>query len=53
MASSLPSTMSGIVIESIGDASVLKHRTDLPLPTPEPGQVLVKSEFIGLNFIDT
>jgi hypothetical protein len=51
--SSLPKTMSGVIIEKTGGAEVLQWKTDLPVPTPKEGEVLVKNEFIGINFIDT
>jgi len=51
--SSLPKTMSGITISKTGGTEVLEYKTDLPLPQPKDGEVLVKNEFIGVNFIDT
>jgi hypothetical protein len=41
MATSIPKTM------------MLQYKTDLPVPTPKEGQVLVKNDFIGINYIDT
>ena len=52
MMSSLPKTMRGILIEKTGGTDVLQYRTDLPVPSPKNGQVLVKNSFIGVNFID-
>ncbi|QDS73234.1 hypothetical protein FKW77_003932 [Venturia effusa] len=51
--SSLPKTMEGIVIEKTGGTEVLQFRTDLPVPVPKEGEVLVKNEFVGVNYIDT
>ncbi|KAI9848026.1 MAG: NADPH:quinone reductase [Sclerophora amabilis] len=51
--SEIPKTMSGILIEKTGGTEVLQHRTDLPVPTPSDGQILVKNEYIGVNYIDT
>ncbi|KAK8161068.1 hypothetical protein BKA80DRAFT_276642 [Phyllosticta citrichinensis] len=51
--SNLPQTMKGVVIEKTGGTEVLQYRTDLPLPTPKDGEVLVKNEVIGVNYIDT
>lgn len=53
MMTSLPSTMKGIIIENSGGSDVLQYRTSLPLPEPGEGRILVKNDFIGVNFIDT
>lgn len=45
--------MKGVLIEKTGGAEVLQYRENLPIPTPKEGEVLVKIEFIGINFIDT
>ncbi|RYP41913.1 hypothetical protein DL767_000650 [Monosporascus sp. MG133] len=50
---SLPRTMKGVVIEKTGGTEVLQHKTDLPVPEPKEGQVLVKNDYAGVNFIDT
>lgn len=50
---SIPSTMRGVVIEKTGGSEVLQYKTDLPVPQPKDGQILVKNDFIGVNFIDT
>ncbi|TKA33802.1 hypothetical protein B0A50_00639 [Salinomyces thailandicus] len=50
---SLPSTMKGVIIEKTGGTEVLQYKTDLPIPTPKEGQVLVHNEFVGVNYIDT
>ena len=50
---SIPTTQRGILIEKTGGVEVLQYKTDLPVPTPKAGEVLVKNEFIGINFIDT
>lgn len=31
----------------------MEYKTDLPVPVPKEGEVLVKNEFIGINYIDT
>ncbi|MCJ1296088.1 NADPH:quinone reductase [Xylographa carneopallida] len=51
--SSIPKTMRGILIEKTGGTEVLEYRTDLPVPEPKEGEILVKNEFIGINYIDT
>lgn len=45
--------MSGVIISNTGGTEVLEYRTDLPVPVPKEGEVLVKNEFIGVNYIDT
>lgn len=45
--------MKGVLIEKTGGTEVLKYRDDLPVPVPKDGEVLVKIEFIGINYIDT
>jgi NADPH2:quinone reductase len=49
----IPETMTGVVIDSPGGVEVLKYKTDIPVPELKAGEVLVKNEFIGINFIDT
>jgi NADPH:quinone reductase-like Zn-dependent oxidoreductase len=49
----LPKTMKGVLIEKTGGVEVLQYKTDLPVPTPIEGEVLVKNDFIGINYIDT
>lgn len=51
--SSLPKTMNAVVIEKTGGTDVLQYKTDVPVPEPKEGEVLVKNEFIGINYIDT
>ena len=41
-----------IVIEQTGGPEVLEVR-DIEIPAPGPGEVLVRHEAVGLNFIDT
>ena len=50
---SVPKTMKAVVIEQNGGTEVLQHKTDVPVPEPKEGQILVKNDFIGINFIDT
>lgn len=51
--SSVPKTQKGVIIEKNGGTEVLQYKTDLEVPTPKEGEVLVKNEFIGVNYIDT
>lgn len=38
----LPITMSGVVLTGHGGPEKLEYRTDLPVPAPGPGEVLVR-----------
>jgi NADPH2:quinone reductase len=53
MATSIPKTMKGVQMSKTGGVEVLEYKTDLPVPTPKEGEVLVKNDFIGINYIDT
>jgi NADPH2:quinone reductase len=43
--------MKAIRVHEVGGPDVLQYE-EIPLPSPGPGQVVVKVEAIGLNFID-
>jgi NADPH2:quinone reductase len=43
--------MKAVRVHEVGGPDVLRYE-DLPVPTPGPGQALVKIEAIGLNFLD-
>ncbi|KAI1750966.1 hypothetical protein F4782DRAFT_229769 [Xylaria castorea] len=49
----VPSTMKAVYINKTGGTEVLEYKTDVPVPTPIDGDILVKNDFIGVNFIDT
>ncbi|KAI9677135.1 MAG: NADPH:quinone reductase [Bathelium mastoideum] len=49
----IPKTMSGVIINKTGGTEVLEYKTDLPVPQPKEGEVLVKNDYVGVNFIDT
>lgn len=51
--SSLPKTMKAVVIEKTGGPQVLQYKTDVPVPEPKDNEVLIKNEYIGINYIDT
>lgn len=51
--SSLPNKMKAVVIEKTGGTEVLQYRTDVEVPTPGEGEVLVRNEYVGVNYIDT
>ena len=48
----LPKTMKAVEIDETGGIDVLKYR-DVPVPEVKEGQLLVKNEAIGINYIDT
>lgn len=50
---SVPKTMKGVIIENTGGTEVLQYKTDIPVPEPKEGQVLIKNDFVGINYIDT
>jgi hypothetical protein len=49
----IPKTQKGVIIEKNGGTEVLQYKTDLAVPEPKAGEVLVRNEFIGVNYIDT
>ncbi|KAF3483131.1 ZTA1 [Arthroderma uncinatum] len=51
--SSIPATQKGVLVSKIGGPEVLEYRTDLPVPSPKEGEVLVKNSLTAINLIDT
>lgn len=49
---SLPKTQAAVTITQFGEADVLKYQDNLPMPTIEAGQVLVKVAYAGINPVD-
>lgn len=49
----IPSTMKAILVEQTGGPEVLQFKTDHSVPSPQEGQLLVKNNFSGVNYIDT
>jgi len=45
--------MDGVVINKTGGSDVLEFKTDLPVPQPKEGEILIKNDFVGVNYIDT
>ncbi|CAL5870966.1 uncharacterized protein PFLUO_LOCUS5208 [Penicillium psychrofluorescens] len=45
--------MKGVVVEQTGGPEVLQFRTSQPVPTPQAGQLLVRNNLAGVNYIDT
>ncbi|KAK0629600.1 hypothetical protein B0T17DRAFT_615356 [Bombardia bombarda] len=52
MALSVPKAMSGTIAERPGGFETLKWRTDLAVPELDYGEILIKNEYIGVNYID-
>lgn len=50
---SIPTTQKAVLINKTGGTDVLEYTTDLPVPALVDGQILVKNDYIGVNFIDT
>lgn len=49
---SIPKIMKGVQLKNVGGPEVLQYKTDLPVPIPQSGEVLVKNDFIGINYVD-
>lgn len=50
---SIPTTQKAVLALKAGGPEVLEYKTDLPVPTPKEGEVLVKNNFSAINLIDT
>jgi NADPH:quinone reductase-like Zn-dependent oxidoreductase len=48
----IPKTMSGVLLTGHGGPEVLEFRTDLPVPVPAAGEVLVRVTAAGVNNTD-
>lgn len=49
----MPETMKAVVVHEPGDSSALTVETSWPVPKLNDGQVMVKNDYAGINFIDT
>jgi hypothetical protein len=49
---SLPDKIHAIGVEKTGDFDVIQD-LELPFPKQAPGDILIKVEYVGVNFIDT
>ncbi|QEA40339.1 zinc-binding dehydrogenase [Pistricoccus aurantiacus] len=47
-----PDTMHGIQLTGHGGPEMLEHRHDIPVPTPGPGEVLIRVAAAGVNNTD-
>jgi NADPH:quinone reductase-like Zn-dependent oxidoreductase len=48
----LPSTMAAVLLTGHGGLDKLEYRTDVPIPSPAPGEVLVEVTACGMNNTD-
>lgn len=49
----VPKKMYVVEINKAGGTEVLEYKEGLDVPAPGEGEVLVKNEFTGINYIDT
>jgi NADPH2:quinone reductase len=49
----IPKKMYGVQINATGGPEVLEYKEGLDVPAPGEGEILVKNEFTGINYIDT
>jgi NADPH2:quinone reductase len=45
--------MKAVLVEQTGGPEVLQYKTSYPVPTPKEGQLLVRNNICGVNYIDT
>lgn len=50
---SIPTTMKAVLVEQTGGPEVLQFKASHPVPTPQEGQLLVRNNISGVNYIDT
>ncbi|VUC33645.1 unnamed protein product [Clonostachys rosea] len=48
----VPTTMRAVLLTSIGGTEKLQHIDSQPTPKPSDGQLLVRNNFSGFNFVD-
>jgi NADPH:quinone reductase len=53
MATVIPKAIKGIQIKKTSRVKVLDYRTDLLVPTLIEGEILIKNNFISINYINT
>jgi alcohol dehydrogenase len=49
---SIPATMAAVLLTGHGGLDKLVHRTDVPVPPPAPGEVLIRVTACGMNNTD-
>ena len=47
-----PSTMAAVLLTGYGELDALEYRTDVPVPSPDAGEVLIKVAAAGVNNTD-
>lgn len=52
MPNDIPATMHAVYLTGHGGPECLEYRTDVPVPTPGPGEVLIKIGAAGINNTD-
>lgn len=52
MPPALPDTMHAVLLKGHGGLDQLEYRTDVPVPTPGPGEVLIRVAAAGVNNTD-
>ncbi|KAL9012765.1 MAG: hypothetical protein Q9173_002490 [Seirophora scorigena] len=48
----IPKMMKAVQIEKTGGVEVLQYK-DCPVPSPKENELLIKNEYLGVNYIDT
>lgn len=48
----IPSTMAAVLLNGHGGTEMLEYRTDVPVPVPGPGDVLIEIRAAGINNTD-
>lgn len=48
-----PSSMEAVVVEQTGGPEILQFKRSYPVPTTQTGQLLVRNDISGVNYIDT
>lgn len=51
-ATDIPVTMTGVYLTGYGDVDKLEYRSDIPVPTPGPEEVLIRVAAAGINNTD-
>lgn len=45
----IPETMTAVLLTGHGGVNKLDYRTDVPVPRPKPGEVLIRVRAAGIN----
>ena len=52
MTDTIPTTMAAVHLTGYGDLDMLEYRTDVPVPSPGPDEVLIRVAAAGVNTTD-